>query len=183
MTGSQEPYEKLLLANLQRTLDFLRFAEAKNAALVALGSGWFVASLNLECSGKPLPIGFGHAILIAMLLALGAVAVALLSFLPRLQVSGFLGGRRAGPHAPNLLYFGDLATIPINSLDSELRNRYFSDAISLSDTYYKDLTIQLSINSDIAKRKMLLFRAGVCIMASASLVLLIPVAILIFRSF
>ena len=30
-----EAYEKILTTNLQRALDFLRFAEAKNAALLA----------------------------------------------------------------------------------------------------------------------------------------------------
>jgi len=41
-------YEKLLTANLQRAVDFVKFAETKNAALLALSSAWVVAALNLD---------------------------------------------------------------------------------------------------------------------------------------
>jgi hypothetical protein len=36
----QDAYVQMLTANLQRVLDFLKFAEAKNAALLALVSAW-----------------------------------------------------------------------------------------------------------------------------------------------
>ena len=53
-TNTVDAYEKILTANLQRTIDFLKFAEAKNAALLALASAWVVAIFNLTCSHKPM---------------------------------------------------------------------------------------------------------------------------------
>ena len=53
----QDTYVQVLTANLQRTLDFLKFAEAKNAALLGLASAWIAATLSLICSGRPIPTG------------------------------------------------------------------------------------------------------------------------------
>jgi hypothetical protein len=56
----------------QRALDFLNFAEAKNAALLALASAWIGVPLSLECSGKAPPSGFKISISIALICALCA---------------------------------------------------------------------------------------------------------------
>src|ERR1035438_9648140 len=119
-----EAYEKILTGNLQRAIDFLRFAEAKNAALLALASAWVVAIISLESSGKTIPPRLALSLLVALLLALCAGLLAMLSFLPRLHLPGFLGGHRAGPHPRNLLYFGDISTLPVKTLEQDLRSRY-----------------------------------------------------------
>ena len=43
----QEAFEKLLSSVLGRVVDFLRFAEAKNAALLTFSSAWILASTTL----------------------------------------------------------------------------------------------------------------------------------------
>src|ERR1035441_10495576 len=96
----QDAYVQMLTASLQRALDFLKFAEAKNAALLALASAWIAATLNLECSNKTLPSGFTIGIPVALLCALCAGILAMVSLLPRLHLPSFLGGERAGPHSP-----------------------------------------------------------------------------------
>lgn len=37
----QEAFEKILTSNLMRAIDFVKFAEAKNAALLTFNSAWF----------------------------------------------------------------------------------------------------------------------------------------------
>ncbi len=181
MASATESYEKILTANLQRANDFLRFAEAKNAALIALGSGWFVATLNLECGGKPIPRPFTACVPIAMSFALCAAVVSLISFLPRLRLDSFRGGKRAGPHPKNLLYFGDIASLPIRTLESEMRSRYVADQADPSPAYIHDLAEQISVNSDIAVRKMRLFSLGAIAMFVAVFVFLIPALVLAAR--
>ena len=43
----KETAEKALGSTLSRTVDFLKFAETKNAALLTFASAWFLALANL----------------------------------------------------------------------------------------------------------------------------------------
>lgn len=182
MADADDSYEKILTADLQRAMDYLRFAEAKNAALVVLGSGWFIACLNLECGGKSIPAPFNHCIPLAMIFAFAAALLALISFLPSLDLSKFLGGKRAGPHPPNLLFFGDIACLQIKTLQAELRARYYPDNSGPRVEYIDDLTVQLSVNSEIAVRKMKLFSFGVGLVLIAALTLILPSIALAFHA-
>jgi hypothetical protein len=167
-------YDKILTTNLQRALDFLKFAEAKNAALLALASAWFLAIINLQCSGKPIPKGFDLSLQLALPMALLAALVALISFFPKLNLPHFFGGKRAGPHSKNLLYFGDISTVPIKTLEQEFRTRYLpDDSRGYRDEYFNDLAVQISVNSEIALLKMRLFRCGLFLIGFAGLALLI----------
>lgn len=178
----QDAYVQMLTANLQRALDFLKFAEAKNAALLAFASAWLGATLNLECSGKALPKGFAISIPIALLCALCAGILSMVSLLPRLHLPSFLGGRRAGPHAPNLLYFGDIITLPIKTLEQDMPARYLSTGPGHRDEYVHDLTVQLSVNSEITMRKMRLFNWGMRLILLGGVVLLLPSLCLAFAA-
>jgi hypothetical protein len=175
-----DAYVQMLTSNLQRALDFLKFAEAKNAALLALASAWIGVGLNLECSGKPLTSGFIITIPIALLCALCAGLLAMVSLLPRLQLPSFLGGQRAGPHPPNLLYFGDIIALPIKTLEKDMPARYLSTGQGYRDEYVHDLTVQLSVNSEITMRKLRLFNWGMRFILVGGTVLLLPSLRLVF---
>ena len=54
-----EIYEKVLLGKLQRVIDFLKFAEAKNAALLTLSSALTIAIGNLLLNAT-LPVGIAR---------------------------------------------------------------------------------------------------------------------------
>jgi hypothetical protein len=182
MADQSEMYEKILTANLQRTIDFLKFAETKNAALLALASAWVVAALNLECNGHTLPSALAFSLPIAMLLSLFAGILALVSFLPRLHLPSFLGGKRAGPHPKNLLYFGDISTLTIKSLKHEMHLRYHPDSEEHREEYFHDPVVQISVNSEIAMRKMLLFRTGIKFILGAGFVLVVPAVLIAAKS-
>jgi Family of unknown function (DUF5706) len=185
MTGTTfnaaEAYEKILTGNLQRAVEFLKFAEAKNGALLILSSAWVFAIINLECSDKSIPSCLKTSLLVALVLSLCAALLAMISFLPRLHLPAFLGGKRAGPHPKNLLYYGDICTVPIKTLEQDLRARYWPDEGYKPD-YIHDLVVQISVNSEITLRKMLLFRWGMGLIVVAGIVLLVPIAGMAYHS-
>jgi hypothetical protein len=43
----EEAFERLLTTSLARVIDFVKFAEAKNAALLTFNSAWIVAGVTL----------------------------------------------------------------------------------------------------------------------------------------
>ncbi len=173
--NATESYERILVTNLQRTLDFLKFAEAKNGALLALASAWVFAMVNFEGSDRSIPAGLIVSVSLALPLSLLAGILAMLSFLPRLRLPSFLGGRRAGPHPKNLLYFGDVGSLPVKTLEHDLKDRYFPPPFSHAEEYIHDLVVQISVNSQITLRKMRLFQIGMSLILAAGFILLIPI--------
>jgi len=73
----QEAYEKLLSANHGRMVDFSKFAEARNAALLTFCSVWMGAIITLLRSSDKLPLGYGYAFRIALLLLFIAAVISL----------------------------------------------------------------------------------------------------------
>jgi len=171
-----EAYERILTANLQRAIDFVRFAEAKNATLLALSSVWLIAMVNLESSSKSIPSQLGTSVLFTLFFSLCAAIVAVASFFPKLHLPGFLGGKQAGPHPKNLLYFGDISSLPMRTLEADLGARYFRKGNPYTDEYIHDLITQIGVNSQIAMRKMRFFSCGVGFIMMAAASLFIPAA-------
>jgi hypothetical protein len=167
----EEAFEKILAANLQRTLDFLKYAETKNGALLTVASAWALAILALLTREKPLPDNLRSLFLISLPFIIATVLVAIWSFAPRTGLSRFLGGKRAGPHAPNLLYFGELSALTVAVVERDLRERYYPrDEHVTTDGYIHDLSVQLGVNSQIVRRKLRFFSVGLVLMALAILV-------------
>ena len=153
-----EAYEKLLVALLGRVLDMLRFAEAKNAALLAFASAWIVAIVNLLSSGKPIPYGYHYVTFAALPLFIVAATIAIASLLPKLQTSTFTGDPKG--HFQNLLFFGDIADITVDGFKNDVRAAYRETSDAPSDAYLTDLEAQISINSMITRRKHRMFNVG-----------------------
>lgn len=104
------------------------------------------------------------------------------SFLPKLHLPWFLGGKRSGPHPANLLFFGDISKLPLKSLEAELHARYFSKGKAPKEEHIHDLVVQIGVNSQIAVSKMRFFRWGMCFIMAGGLVLLVPVISMVFQS-
>ncbi len=95
------------------------------------------------------------------------------SLLPRLHLPAFLGGKRAGPHPPNLLYFGDISALPIRTLELEMPTRYLATGKGYREEYIHDLTGP-PVNSEITMRKMRLFNLGMKFILVGGVALLLP---------
>jgi hypothetical protein len=153
-----EAYDKLLTALLGRVLDMLRFAEAKNAALLAFASAWIVGIVNLLSSGKPIPPGYHGVCLAALPLFIIAATVAIASLLPKLQTSTFTGDAKG--QFQNLLFFGDIADMTVDGFRNDVRDTYRQTDDAPTDAYLRDLEAQIAINSQIARRKHRMFNVG-----------------------
>lgn len=153
-----EAYDKLLTALLGRVLDMLRFAEAKNAALLAFASAWIVGIVNLLSSGKTLPPGYEGVCRVALPLFIVAATVAIASLLPKLQTSTFTGDPKG--QFQNLLYFGDIADMTVDGFRDDVRAAYRQTGDAPTDAYLRDLEAQIAINSKITRRKHRMFNVG-----------------------
>jgi Pycsar effector protein len=171
-----ESFEKILFADLQRVIEFLKYAEAKNGALLTFASAWVLATISLLSSDKLLPSGLGTVFAIVLPMFIFAAALSMISFFPRVDLGRFLGGKPAGPHAKNLLYFGDIASMTVLEFKQAVRERYFpSEGKKLTEAYLHDITIQIVVNSQITARKLRLFQYGLGLIAVALATLFFPI--------
>jgi hypothetical protein len=153
----QESYERTLSAIHGRMMELVKFAEAKNAALLTFCSVWMGAIIGILRSPEEPPMGFRAAFMVALPLLAVAAVVTLTSFLPRLL--NHLQPERA--EANNLLYFGDIATLKIDHFDPAARERYYpGDGQSATDEYLSDLAVQVAVQARIANRKFKTFNAA-----------------------
>jgi hypothetical protein len=170
----QEAFEKLLGSNLARVFDLVRFAETKNAALLTFASAWILAMLNLLSSDRRLPPGFAPALLGALPLFALAAFVCVISFLPKIDIS------RRDPAAvthKNLLFFLDIAALPLPAYEAAARARYWPEpGNAASEAYLNDLAREVAVNARIVARKFRLFNLGARIVCCAIAVLLAPAA-------
>jgi hypothetical protein len=152
----EEMFEKLMAANLARAVDYIKFAETKNAALLTFCSAWLLGIASLLSSGKTIPRFVDSGFRLGFIFfALGAV-VAISSFLPRLVIRP-----KNNSAAMNLLYFGDIASMLSDEFSVEIRRRYFPEKEhAITEGYVSDLAEQIYVNSQIATRKMRLFKWG-----------------------
>ncbi|MGS1020565.1 Pycsar system effector family protein [Burkholderia glumae] len=159
----EEQFEKLMAANLARAVDFLKFAETKNAALLTFCSAWLLGIGNLLSSGKKIPFFIESGFRLSFIFfALGAL-FAIVSFLPKLSIGSFV---KSQSPSLNMLFFGDIAGISAEQFFRDSISRYRpAEGRSYSDEYIADLIVQVAVNSRIVLRKMRLFGWGArCVM-------------------
>lgn len=173
----EEAYDRALSATLARTMDLLKFAEAKNAALLTFCSAWILGSVNLLATKDHIPLGYDKAFVLAISLFCVSGLICIYSFLPKLRPAAFFKRKTDNPPL-NLLFFGDLARLSVGRADETLRKAYMPPGDrSLTERYAADLAAQLAINGQIAKRKYQLFNIGACLAIMAIIVLSAPAVV------
>lgn len=154
--------EPMMLACLARAIDFVKFGEAKNAALLTFTSAWILGSANVAVGDVPDAHPFVRPVLMigALLLVIGAFC-ALVSFLPRTDLQKLKGRWHANPPT-NHLFFGHLAVLKSDDLHTRFADLYLSAGrTGLNERYLDDLGCQIVVNAKIAATKFLLFTIGV----------------------
>jgi hypothetical protein len=166
----REALENVLPSTLSRTMDFLKFAETKNAALLTFASAWLLALANVLAGDRV------HSDMIRVFIAVSlfcfalAALVALVSFLPKLKLTLF---HRDPGREKSLLYFGDVAEYEATAYVQRVRQRYAVDPEQpLSDAYLDDLAVQIFANSKITMRKFRFFNWGAGLVLLALLILM-----------
>ncbi|MFK0207249.1 Pycsar system effector family protein [Agrobacterium sp. NPDC090283] len=167
----QEAFERALTLSLSRVVEFLKFAETKNAALLTFASASIVASvsnLNNIALADDWKIAFTFALPLFVLAAL----IALYSFLPKTLLNHF---HKDPDQSKALLYFGDAATFAPAAYKQRVWERYYPpENESVTQNYLDDLAIQIAVNSQITKRKLVIFNIGALIIFLAILIVGTP---------
>jgi hypothetical protein len=178
----EEALDKVLTANLARIVDFVKFAEAKNGALATISSGWLIAIATLLSSGRPVPISLKSAMLYATPFLVIAGILAVVSFLPKVNLSSFTR-LHSTKHKPNLLFFGDIAALGYDEYEEAVRKRYLApNNRTITEDYLADLSVQIAVVSRIAMTKLRLFQCAMGCAVIAFMILSITITLAFFRS-
>jgi hypothetical protein len=176
----QEAFEKVLSSTLSRIIDFLKFAEAKNAALLTFASAWIIGSVNFLTRSSALSADWRAAFTVALPFFAGAAQIAILSFLPKMHLSNF---HQDPMQAKALLYFADAATFSTSAYKERFRERYYPpEGETSTRNYLDDLAIQVAVNSQITTRKLKFFNVGACAVLVALAVLATPALLAAWRA-
>lgn len=168
----QEAYEKVLTANLTRIIDFLKFAETKNAALLTFSSAWTLGCLNLLSKPEQLPNGLRSTLPFAVIFFALAALIAIVSFLPKKKLDIF---HRDPERSRSLLFFGDIASFEPTAYNARVRDRYMPpEGASASESLLDDLAVQCAVISRIADRKFAMFNIGAALCFAAMLTISMP---------
>lgn len=159
--------------------DWLRFAEAKNAALLAANSAIVFGLLRSLVSLQSLPAWVS----IYLYVAIGAIgvsaALSMLSFVPRIRLPWIAATRRPSAE-DNLLFYGDITGYGARSYLEALYQRSAIEPPEVSDLE-EDYAEQIIVNSRIALMKYRFFAFAAWITLSALLTPAITVPLLILR--
>lgn len=168
----ESAYERMLTANLSRVIDWIKYGDAKNAALLAFASVWLAGIGNLILAAEEKhspPLIVALLVVSAMSFLIGATcAVSALSPItnPFQRLREARLARRwfftPKPKArPNLTYFGQIRNLEPQAFRDQLSLYYRAKGQRITtDEYINDLCSQTVINSRIATRKFRLFDCG-----------------------
>lgn len=176
----QEAYDKLLTASLGRIVDFNKFAEAKNAAILTFMSVWLLAAYSYVVREPPVADLTKGFLTCSMFFFLLSTLTAIYSFIPKLFIHSVTRTAQANS---NLLYFGDISDIRSQDFNGYVASRYMpANDSSTTDEYLHDLTEQILAVSIIARRKFNLFNISVLFTGTGIALFVVPVFVLLTQS-
>ena len=142
--------------------DWLRFAEAKNGALIAFCSACVFGLLKFPSDWITVTPGFKAGLAVAVVFLFIAIIVCMWSFSPqtnRLEIM-FWQANEDCNETDNLIFFGDICKYSADELFDSLCERYCmpTEYSPQQRQYILDLTNQVVVNSKITMRKFRLFQ-------------------------
>lgn len=157
--SSEDNRLDLLDKTLGRVIDWLKFAEAKNGALVAVGCavlfGAFRVVSSLEIVSNYLEI---YIVLYSLLIA-ASVVISLMSFIPRLEPPFWIRiGKKSNNDNP--LFFGHACKYSKVSY-LEIFDDYYGPSVEVAQKMETAICDQIVNNSKIAFIKYRMFNSAV----------------------
>ena len=159
--------------------DWLKFAEAKSATLIACNGALIFGISRLIISYEPKGAYLLYLIMVTVLCVL-SISICFLSIIPSLSMP-WEKKTSGASDKDNLIYFSDIAKYTplayLNALKAklELNNSEITG-------YQKDLSNQIIINSVIADRKYRAFQKAIWLTLSAVISPVLALLIFLFRS-
>ena len=175
-----------LLVIFQNVNEWLRFAEAKNAVLLAFTGAGITATVTLLATVQYFPNSLRVGLLVTSFLLCVCALVCSLSFLPKTNLERLLWVRtkplkNAGvlsKDTDNFYYFGHLRKYNSTELLDALSQYYFDNNLKLPyKKEYEDIASQITINSEIAFLKFKVFTYALYVLIVS--IIVIPCSILI----
>lgn len=164
---------------LSLVIGWLKFAEGKNATLVAANGAAIFWLLNLYGNDMPSDMKFVVYIYQAIILLFLSASFCLISFIPQVSVP-WLMARGEPKNKDNLLAYSDIAKYdPDYYLESVYKQS--DNNVTSADPYERHLSELIVLYSRIAMRKYSLFNAGVWFSLSAIVTPLGAVLVLIIK--
>jgi hypothetical protein len=175
----------------QNVNEWLKFAEAKNAVLLAFSGAGITAIMSLLTTTQK----FLNSIHIGLVLATSLLCICVLlcsfSFLPKKNLEHLLQVKNKASRSynrqptDNFYYFGDLRKYSSTQLLDALNSLYFESKVNLPyNREWEDLATQITINSEITFLKLKLFTYALWVLIAA--ILAVPfsmlVSLVIYRS-
>ncbi|MFE8598329.1 Pycsar system effector family protein [Archangium violaceum] len=155
--------EQRLQYILSQVNDWLKFAEAKNAALVAASIATIIGLLQANIKPDPPPNSFQiiHSFKFFYLNSLPWLLgcsglISLISFLPKTTIP-FITSKAGKKDTDNLLFFGDIAKYDTDDYTKALQKSWQTTPSSIGDES-KHLSEQIVVNSGIAVWKYSCFK-------------------------
>jgi len=160
---------------LSNVNEWLKFAEAKNAALLAANSAVVIGALRLA-DGKVFlfPLAEYYFYFFIAIVSLGGL-ICLLSFVPKLDIPWLLP-TTLSKDKDNLVFYGDISGYDPSSYVKALHHQS-GKAVKTVDPFEEDLAEQVIINSRIALKKYQLFNIALWLDVTALLTPLISLSI------
>lgn len=157
------------------TREWLKFTEAKNAALLALTSATifgFIRIISNQSFNK-------YVIIFIFLMLLITLSIALVSFRPR-KVNNYTSDKI--DKSNNLLFYNNLSKSNPKKIYDLFNEKYFlnDSTNSVKDEYISDLCIQIHALSSITVSKNKNFNAGILFMALSYILMLLLIGFSLF---
>lgn len=159
-------HSERLLKVFANVNDWLKFAEAKNAMILAFNAAsiyGITKMYDLDFVENEPNIKL-YLFVVIIQLVFSSVC-ALISFAPRVKI--VKGGLYAPGDVPNVLFFEYLKTKTTLEIMNEINNTKFDDAVNKPIQFEKDIAEQIKQNSIIASRKYSHFTIAVWLTISA----------------
>jgi len=159
--------EERLKYILTQVNDWLKFAEAKNAALLAVNSALIFGTISILNEKCFFPIWLLIYLYIALVVVIIATAICLISFIPNTKIP-LISSKMNLLKGGNPIYYGDIAE---HNVDSYLESLYQSTGLEFKGIkdIEKKYAEQIICNSRIAVKKFRLFSTALWLTVSCVL--------------
>ncbi|NJK53198.1 MAG: hypothetical protein HC849_16920 [Oscillatoriales cyanobacterium RU_3_3] len=145
--------------------DWLKYAEAKNAILLAFAGAGLTANVTLLTVAQNLPASLRFGLIISTSLLCLCAFLCSLSFLPKTDLEKILWIRTSPSRRlalqsndDNFYYFGHLRKYTPDELLGAINKLYLGDIIQLPyEKECRDIAAQITVNSEIAFLKFRFF--------------------------
>ncbi|MED4990111.1 hypothetical protein ETC01_00705 [Geobacillus sp. NFOSA3] len=153
--------QKILTDLYSDIREWLKFAEAKNAALLTFDSACLFTLLRYQDVVFPKKDGYANLFFtISLIIILISIIILMISFLPKRFKKGLKNNEHSHPFSKNLLYYGDIVKYSPQRFLASIFHKYNIDNFDKNNKYFNDLCTQIISLSRISVRKYRMFKCS-----------------------